>query len=116
MRPYETVAPRSGSSLVLRDLLDGTTTTVHEPSTSIVIPDGSFLVARIVACGVSGKPELEGGVLVMPNAFRQLLLDKISEHRGLHQLAHPEQSAQDADKELAPFFNQLALKALFAEP
>jgi len=115
MRPYEVVGLESGSSITLLDLLEGTITIVHEASTSLDIPKSEFLMARIVACGVSGQPEMEGGLLLMPNFVRQLLLDKIVEHRRLHQLANPGQSVLDADKELTPFFNQLWMKAFFAE-
>jgi SEC-C motif len=109
LRPYEVLETQPGVSLTLRDLLEGSITVAREPSIGLSPLTTDFLMARVLPYGVSGKPEIEGGVYLMPGSLRQLLLDKIVEHRGLHQLAHPGSSSLDADKELPPFFNQLWL-------
>ena len=114
LRPYEVLEAHPGVSFTLRDLLEGSITVVQESSMGLSRPATGFWMARVLPCGVSGKPEVEGGVYLMPDSLRQLLLDKIVEHRGLHQLAHPGHSALDADKELPPFFNQLWLNHLLA--
>lgn len=114
MRPYEAMEMKAGESLTLRDLLEGTTTSVKIPMADAALPQGEFLMARVVPCGISGRPEMEGGVFWFPDMFRETLLEKIASHRQLHQLARPGESALDADKELTPFWNQLWMKVLLA--
>jgi SEC-C motif len=114
MKLYEVVEDLS-TSVILRDLVDGGTAVVHQHSTGSSKPTTGFWVARVVPCGVSGKPELEGAVLLMPDVFQQFLIDKVLEHRRFHALTHPGASALDADKELPPFFHQLWLKTYFSQ-
>lgn len=76
-RPYEVVEVVPGVSMTLRDLIDASTVTVAERSASRTISRHAWIGARVIRPGVSGKPEMERGVIGLPSfahgAVRSLL-------------------------------------------
>ncbi len=101
--PYELVQ-RAAAAATLRPLLGGGEVTVHLGELELGSQPESFLLARVVAPGVSGKPELEGGVLRVPNEFRAEVLE-----------LYAGKADAEAQKELPPALAQLWLKKFLAK-
>ena len=78
MRLYEVVDLSPGESVTLRDVLDDTSVTVRERKGSRSMLIHSLIAARIIACGASGKPEMEMGVLHIPELIREQVISKLS--------------------------------------
>ncbi len=100
--PYEVVARAAGSA-TLRELTAGAEVAVHLGDLELGSQPESFLLARVVSPGISGRPELEGGALRVPDQFRQEVLELFA--------GHPD---ADARKELPPRLAQLWLAKFLA--
>ena len=66
LRPYEIVDIVPGVSVTLRDLVDGGHVTVAERTASRSMVRHEWVAARVVVPGISGKPEMERGVVSIP--------------------------------------------------
>lgn len=102
LSPYEVVA-RAAASATLRELSAGTEVAVHLGDLELGSQPESFLLARVVSPGISGRPELEGGALRVPNELRQEVLELFA--------SHPD---SDARKQLPPRLAQLWLTKFLA--
>ena len=116
LRIYEAVAVSPGTSVTLRSVLDGDSFTVMERMASRSIQPSEWLAARVVPCGVPGKPEMEAGLLRIPAELRDATLRLARQHRDDTLRDHPGTSTLDADKRLAPALVQLLLGSLFEPP
>lgn len=101
--PYEVVQLAAGS-VTLRELTAGTEVVVHLGELELGSQPESFLLARVVAPGISGRPEFEGGTLRLPNLFRQEVLELYAGSAGA-----------DAIKELPPRLAQLWLRKFLSK-
>lgn len=76
VRLYEVTETVPGVSLTLRERPGGAEVTVHEQAGSRTIPRFSWLAARVVPRGASGRPELEAGLLPIPDLIRPSVLEQ----------------------------------------
>ena len=63
--------------MTLRDLERGTRITVREQTASRTLTRRALLAARVVEPGASGQPEMERGVLALPESIRDSLLEQL---------------------------------------
>ena len=77
MHLYEVVAAVPGTSLTLRDVIEGGEVTVNERLGSKSIPRFDWIAGRVVPRGPSGGAELERGLLGIPMPFRADLASQI---------------------------------------
>jgi hypothetical protein len=116
MRLYEVTDTAPGSSMTLRDLLDGTVVTVSERTASRTVSRHECLAARVIARGCSGRPEMERGVLPIPPLMRETVLGSIKEYRGEFLRHHRGGSIDEFYKGLPPLFHEAWLTAIFEPP
>ena len=81
VRLYDTEDAVPGMSLSLRDVITRTTVSVRERLGSRSIPRHTLLAARVIASGASGEPEMERGVLAIPELVRTSVLSQHQAHR-----------------------------------
>jgi hypothetical protein len=113
MRLYEVVSMVPGVSIELRDVLDGTLTTVHERSASRTLVRSDMLAARIIGKGCSGEPELERGLLQIPALLRRRLLAVLESFREDFRATHPHASIDAFYREAVPIMHRIWLDAIF---
>ncbi len=107
---------RPGLSLTLRDVLDGSVVSVHERLGSRQIARADMLAARIIACGASGQPEMEAGVLPIPFLIRQAVVPQLESHRETFRRENPRAPADRFWKEMPPFFHSAWFRTLVDPP
>jgi hypothetical protein len=81
MRIYEVIDANPGTSLTLRDAIEGGSVTVNERQASRTIARHEYLAARIVPHGPSGGPEIEAGLLHIAPQVKDPLLARIHRER-----------------------------------
>lgn len=85
MRLFEIAGQGGGHDLPLRDVLDGHRATVPAPAEAAeaaeVMDRGDLLAARVVACGRSGRPRIDGVPLVIRRSLRAPLVDVLRRAR-----------------------------------
>jgi len=113
LRLYEVTDTVPGSSMTLRDLVEGAVVTVSERTASRSVARRECLVARVIARGCSGRPEMERGVLHVPALWRDHVLASVQKHRSDFLRDHPGQSIDGFYKLLAPLFHEAWLRSLF---
>lgn len=116
MRLYEVKDLTPGVSVTLRDILDDTTLTIHERQGSRSMLKYSVIAARIIACGASGHPEMEMGVLHIPKLVQDGLISQLSSHRQSYRRDHPQAGDIDFFKEMVPFFHDAWISCLLDPP
>jgi hypothetical protein len=116
MRLYEVAETVPGSSITLRDLVEGTVITVSERTASRTIARHECLAARVIPRGCSGRPELESGVLHIPSLLREQVLAAIKKHRSEFLRDRPGASIDAFYKLLAPLFHDAWLTSIFEPP
>lgn len=72
MRLYEVTDTVPGTSMTLRDLVEGAVVTVNERTGSRSIARRTCLAARVIPRGRSGGPEIEMALLHIPDLWRGL--------------------------------------------
>jgi len=105
MRLHEIVDVSPGVSVTLRDVLEKTEVTVHERSGSRTMERHEWLAARVVPRGVSGKPEIESGVLHIPRLVRDSVLAQLSSKREAYRRERPDAPVDEFYKQMPPFFH-----------
>lgn len=113
MRLYEVMDTVPGTSMTLRDLVEGTVVTVNERTGSRSIPRHTCLAARVIARGCSGGPEIEMALLHIPSLWRDSVLEAVKQHREEFLRDSPSGSLDDFYKELAPFFHDAWVRSIF---
>lgn len=116
MRLWQVDDVRPGLSLTLRDVLDGSTVTVHERLGSRQIARADMLAARVIDCGASGQPEMEAGVLPIPFLIRQAVVSQLASQREAFTRENPRAPAERFWKEVPPFFHSAWIQALADPP
>jgi hypothetical protein len=112
MRLYEVRETIPGSSMTLRDLIEGNDVTVSERTGSRTMSRRDCIAARVIR-GCSGKPEMERGVLHIPGLYRDQLVATIHQHRSEFASEHPGESFDRFYKLLPPLVHEVWLKSIF---
>jgi len=113
MRLYEVTDTVAGSSLTLRDLVEGDVVTVAERTASRSLSRGDCFAARVIPRGCSGRPEIERGFLPIALSVRDGVVDGIKEYRKQFLCDEPGRSIDDCYKELPPVFHTTWLGSIF---
>jgi hypothetical protein len=107
MRIYEVVEVVPGTSLTLRDVVEGGQVTVHERSGSRSIGRHEWIAARVVPRGPSGGPEIEAGLLHIPRMFTESVLAQVRQQRAAFLSEHPGADIAAFYKTMPPFFHDV---------
>jgi hypothetical protein len=107
MRLYEAVEVVPGSSLTLRDVVEGGSVSVNERSASRSIHRFDWLATRVVPRGPSRGPEMEGGVIQIPRMLTQGVLAELRRDRAEFFKAEPGADVVAFYKTLPPFFHDV---------
>jgi hypothetical protein len=113
MRLYEVTDTVPGTSMTLRDLVEGTVVTVNERMGSRSITRHTCLAARVIPRGCSGRPEIEMALLHIPNLVRESVLAALKQHREEFFRDDPSGALDDFYKELPPFFHDAWVRSIF---
>lgn len=113
MRLYEVTDTVPGSSMTLRDLVEGTVVTVRERSGSRSIARYECLAARVIPRGCSGEPEIEAGLLHIPALLRDPVLTAIKKYRSDFLRERPAAFLDELYKDLPPLFHDAWLTSIF---
>jgi hypothetical protein len=113
MRLYEVTDTLPGTSMTLRDLVEGTVVTVNERTGSRALARHTCLAARIIPRGCSGGPEIELAVLPISNFSRDSVLATVKQNREDFFRDDPSGILDDFYKELPPFFHDAWLASIF---
>jgi hypothetical protein len=113
MRFYEVTEIKPGSSMTLRDLIEGTVVTVSERSASRTVSRHDCLAARVIPRGCSGRPEMEVGMLGLPSLYRDQILDSLRQQRSQFVREHPGESVDEFYRLLPPIFHEAWLASIF---
>ena len=113
MRLYEVTATVPGTSMTLRDLVEGTVVTVSERSASKTVSRGECLAARVIPRGCSGRPEMEQGVLHIPSLWRDQVVAVMKKHRDEFLRDHAGASVDEFYKLVPPFLHDAWITAIF---
>jgi len=113
MRLYEVTDIVPGSSITLRDLVEGDVVTVAERTASRTLSRGDCFAARVIARGCSGRPEIERGLFPIALLVRDALIDEIKEHRKQFLRDEPGRSIDGCYRELPPVFHATWLGSIF---
>lgn len=113
MRLYEVIETVPGSSMTLRDAVEGTVVKVNERSASRTITRHEHVAARVIPSGCSGGPEIEAGVLHIPRIWCDSVLAAVREAREDFFSANPLLSIDDFYKEMPLLFHHVWLRSIF---
>jgi hypothetical protein len=116
MRLYEVADVRPGTSISLRDVFDEAVVTVHEEEGSRHLGRADLLAARVISCGVSGKPEMEAGPLPISSLLRRSVVSQLSAHRAAFERENRGAGALAFYKEMPPFFHAAWVSAILDPP
>jgi SEC-C motif len=81
MRLYEVVGVEPGAGLTLRDVLQGSEIRVRERAGSRSVHTWDLVAARVMQKGVSGQPEIDGGMLPIQSRLRGALIEHLEQVR-----------------------------------
>jgi hypothetical protein len=114
MRLYEVVETVPGTSMTLRDLVEGTVVTVNERSASRQISRHACLAARVLPRGHTGGPEMDLGVLPIVDLIRDSVIAAVEERKAhVRRREDPSASLDDVYEEMPPLFHQAWLSSIF---
>ena len=113
MRLYEVTDTVPGSSMTLRDLVEGTVVQVNERSGSRTIARHTCLAARVIPRGCSGRPEIELALLHIPDLWRESALAAVKQRRDDFFRDEPAGAIDDFYKELPPLFHEVWATSIF---
>jgi hypothetical protein len=116
MRLYEVENLSPGISVTLKEVLSETRVTVHERLGSRSMSRHSLIAARVTDRGASGMPEIEAGLLSIPELVREMVVSQLSAHREHYRLEYPDSSDTEFFKEMAPFFHESWMSCLLDPP
>ena len=112
MRLYEIVDVHPGTSVTLRDILDGPRVTVRERTMSRNVRRGETIAARVIRQGMSGQPEIELSVVAIPMLIRESVVSQLSEWRDDYRREHPTASESAFWKNTPPFFHSAWMSSI----
>lgn len=113
MHLYEVTEVVPGTSLTLRDLVEGDVVTVHERSGSRTLVRHDCLAARILPRGCSGQPEVERGLLPIPSLLREEVLEQVTGLRNEYLTENLGAPLDGFYKQLPPFFHGIWISSIF---
>ncbi len=116
MRLYEVLETTAGTSIRLRDLVEGDEVTVTERAASRVLARHECIAARVLPRGCSGQPEIERGVLRIPSLVAPQLVEAVKKRRAEFFAERPRASLADFYKTLAPLYHEAWLLCIFEPP
>lgn len=116
LRLYEIVDVVPGISLTLRDVLEGDRVTVSERRGSRTMTRHQRFAARVVSRGASGSPEIEAGLLHIPDLTAAAVETQLEAHRATFRREHPGAPAADFYRQMPPFFRGAASRAIRSRP
>ncbi len=105
MHLYEVADLSPGVSVTLRDVLDNRRITVREKQGSRSLWKHALVAARVIARGPSGHPEMESGLLNIPDFVREQMISQLSAHYETYSSEHRGPNMTDFFKEMALFFH-----------
>ena len=105
MHLYEVADLSPGVSVTLRDVLDNRRITVREKQGSRSLWKHALVAARVIARGPSGHPEMESGLLNIPDFVREQMISQLSAHYETYCSEHRGPNMTDFFKEMALFFH-----------
>ncbi|HTP26581.1 MAG TPA: hypothetical protein VMK12_13130, partial [Anaeromyxobacteraceae bacterium] len=105
MRLYEIVDAVPGVSLTLRDVLEDNQVTVRERLGSRSLTRYQWLAVRVAPRGVSGEPEIEAGVMHIPELLHENVRRQLTAHRDDFFRENPRADIRAFYKEMPPFFH-----------
>jgi hypothetical protein len=108
LRVYEVMHTVPGVSITLMDVAQSCTITVAERLGSTVVQPSEWLAARVLARGVSGKPEIDLGVLPVPPFYRGEVFTKLAD---LEDACQPGQDPC-SHPDFPPFIHQLWVRSM----
>ena len=112
LRLCEVVEARPGVWLTLMDILDGSRVIVHEQMGSCQLEPPDLVAARVIRSGISGKPEIESGLLTISSDIQKSLVPQLAAHRD--DFHRHDGAARDVDfyKATPPFFHSAWLSSI----
>ena len=113
---YEVADAVPGVSLTLRDVATRASVEVRERLGSRAIPRHTLLAARIIAAGPSGQPEMERGVMAIPELVRQPVLEQHGAQREAWRRENPGAPDDEFDRTTPPFVNDTWLACRLEPP
>ena len=116
MRLYEVVDVSPGESVTLRDVISGPTITVREQLGSRSFSRHMLLAARVIPQGPSGRPEMESGLVHLPDLIRRQTVSQLASHLKEFRREHPRSSETDFYKGMAPFFHDAWISCILDPP
>jgi len=75
-----------------------------------------LIAARVTGRGASGLPEIEAGLLSIPELVRGTVASQLLAHRKHYRLEYPDSSDTEFFKEMAPFFHDAWMSCLLDPP
>jgi len=116
LRFYEVADAVPGVSLTLRDVATRASVEVRERLGSRSIPRHTLLAARIIALGPSGQPEMERGVMAIPELVRQSVLEQHGAQREAWRREHAGAPGEEFDRTTPPFVNDVWMTCRLEPP
>ena len=116
LRLYEVVDLLPGQALTLREVLSGAEVTVRERLGSRSLPKYALVAARVIARGPSGQPEIESGILHIPDLIREQTISQLSSHHKTYRRKHPQAGKADFFKEMGLFFHDAWMSCILDPP
>jgi SEC-C motif len=116
LRLYEVADAVPGVSLSLRDVVTGVPVEVRERLGSRSIPRHTLLAARVIASGASGGPEMERGVVAIPELVRRSVLEQHEKQREAWRREHPGAPEAEFDRTTPPFVNDVWMACRLEPP
>ena len=112
LRLYEVEDMSPGVSVTLVELTAGTRLKVREHLGSRSLWRHALLAARIISEGPCGQPEIESGLLNIPELSRDRVLAQLSEERKEYQREHPGAGDADFFKDMGSFFHDVWISSI----
>ncbi|MCC6130677.1 MAG: SEC-C domain-containing protein [Acidobacteria bacterium] len=116
MLPYEVVQSVPGSSLTLRNVLEGGEVTVTERMASRSLSRSDLIAARVIPCGISGGPEMDGGVLPITRLLEDAVLQQIEMLWTEFEREYPGRPREAYLELLTPILHHAWLSSIFDPP
>ena len=116
LRLYEVVDVLPGKSLTLRDVHSGAKVTVPERLGSRSLTRYALVAARVIARGPSGQPEIESGIVHIPDLIREQTISQLLLYRKNYRREHPQAGETEFFKEMGPFFHDAWMSCLLDPP
>ena len=112
MRLYEVEDLSPGQSLTLREIPDGMKVTVRERLGSRSLWRHALIAARIISRGPSGGPEIERGLLSIPELIREPVVSQFIAYHQEFQKNNPAAGETEFYKGACPFIHEAWLSSL----